>query len=154
MSTGSGTGTPISATPTITYTGALNTDLDKLRFEIGDTEQSAGILPSGANISDVTLAAILTAEGSVGAAAVRVCDAMARHWRRMANISVGSRREDLGSIADGWQKSADELRAKYGIGAAMFSASMQRDDGYHQMNEFDDGTGGEYADERIIFVRV
>lgn len=137
-----------------TFTGNLDTDLDKLRFDVGDNISGVGIQPDNSNVPDATMNALITAEGSWESAAVRVCETMARHWRRVANISVGSRREDLGSIADGWQKSADDLRAKYGIGARMFSTSLLRNDGYHINNEFDEDAAGEYSSDRVIFIKV
>ena len=38
------------------------------------------------------MSALIAAEGSRESATVRVCETMARHWRRVANISVGSAR--------------------------------------------------------------
>ena len=135
-----------------TYLGDLSTDLDKLRFEIGDNVQGQGILPNGDNVPDETLSALLVQQGSMGAAAVRVAEVMVAHWRRMANISVGARNEELGMIADGWQKTADQLRAKYGGGPSMMVGGFRRVDGYHDMNTYSDDTAGEYVDSQIIFI--
>jgi hypothetical protein len=138
-----------------TFTDDLSTDLARLRFAVGDNISGMGIQPDGSNVADATMNALIAAEGTWQLAAVRVCETMAQHWRRMANVTAGPINQQLGDRADGWQKSADDLRAKYGIGAAMFSVQMQRADGYHTYNEFDDGDlTGEYNPDHVIFIRV
>ena len=139
-----------------TYTGALDTDLDKLRFEIGDTVSGSGVLPDGTNIPDATLTAIITAEGSVGLAAARVCESMARHWARVASsIAVGARSE-TNKQAEMWRTMAQDLRLQYGGGgtqSGMFSVGMKRDDGYAEWNPVDTGIASEYS-ERTIFIQL
>lgn len=140
-----------------TYVGDLSTDLDKLRFEIGDTVSGAGVLPDGSNIPDATLNAVLTQEGSVGLAAARVCESLARAWTKIAaSISVGSRSESNQQVAN-WTAQAEQLRQQYGqragTAAGLFSVGMVRGDGYHEYNEVDTGVLSEYQ-ERTVFIQL
>lgn len=140
-----------------TYIGDLSTDLDKLRFEIGDTVSGTGVLPDGSNIPDATLNAVLTQEGSVGLAAARVCESLARAWAKIAaSISVGSRSESNQQVTN-WTEQANELRKQYGqrsgTTAGLFSIGMQRDDGYAEYNPVDTGIASEYQ-ERTIFIQL
>lgn len=140
-----------------TYTGALDTDLDKLRFELGDNVSGVGVLPDGSNIPDATLNAVLTQEGSVGLAAARICESLARAWSKIAaSISVGSRSES-NQQANNWLVQAKELRAVYGqrsgTAAGLFSVGMKRDDAYAEWNPIDTGIESEYQ-ERTIFIQL
>jgi hypothetical protein len=49
---------------TFTWTGALNTDLELVRFHVGDTDAA------GAWLSDETIEALLVTTGSVGGAVI------------------------------------------------------------------------------------
>ena len=139
-----------------TYTGDLTTDLDSLRFTIGDTVSGAGVLPDSTNIPDATLNAILTQEGSVGLAAARICESMARHWARMAeSVTVGARSETNKQAAT-WRQMGIDLREQYGGGgtqAGLFAVDMKRDDGYAEWNPVDVGVESEYS-ERVIFIQL
>lgn len=140
-----------------TYIGDLSTDLDKLRFEIGDTVSAAGVLPDGSNIPDATLNAVLTQEGSVGLAAARVCESLARAWAKIASSqSVGGRSEANNQVTN-WSNQAQELRRQFGqrsgTAAGMFSVGMKRDDGYAEWNPVDTGVASEWQ-ERTVFIQL
>lgn len=139
-----------------TYTGALDTDLDKLRFEIGDNVENAGVMPNGANIPDATMSAIITAEGSVGLAAARICESLARAWAKIAaSIAIGSRSESNQQSAN-WTAQAAQLRKQYGergTTSGLFSVGMQRDDAYHENNPNDTGVTSEYG-SRTVYVQL
>ena len=47
-----------------TYLGDLSTDLDKVRFNIGDTVASSGPKPASGNFTDAELGGLITSEGS------------------------------------------------------------------------------------------
>lgn len=97
-----------------TYTGNLDTDLDRVRFEIGDTVADAGVMPNGANIPDATINALIAREGSWGAAAAAACEALARHWSKIAaSQSVGGRSES-NQQAQNFRTMAQDLRAQHG----------------------------------------
>jgi hypothetical protein len=137
-----------------TYTGALDTNLDILRFEIGDTVSGAGVLPDGTNIPDATLNAVIAAEGSVGLAAARVCEALARHWTRVAaSQTVGSRSEANQQMAN-FRALAQDLRKRYGGDASGFVAAFGRDDGYHQQNEFTEEESDSEYESRTLYIRI
>lgn len=141
---------------TFLYDNTLITDLGRLRFEIGDIVSGAGVLPDSTNIPDETLNAILAQEGSVGLAAARICESMARHWARMAEgVTVGARSE-TNKQAAAWRQMGLDLREQYGGGgtqAGLFSVGMKREDGYAEWNPVDMGVESEYG-ERVIFIQL
>ena len=63
-----------------TYTGDLTTDLDSLRFMIGDTVSGAGGLPDSTNIPNATLNAIL-------ASVLKVVPHDVRHRERRGGVT-------------------------------------------------------------------
>lgn len=67
-----------------TYSTSLATDKDKVRFEIGDTDTTDQLL------SDEEIAAVLTAEGSVYAAASDCAEHLAAKFSRLADRTVGN----------------------------------------------------------------
>lgn len=99
-------------------TTSLITDIGKVRLEIGDADSATGMgkKPDGTNLTDDEIQYCLDQEGSVRLAAAKACELLARAWSNVANISVGGRSEGLGSVADGWMKRAQELRAQAGGG--------------------------------------
>lgn len=117
----------------MSFTYDVATNIGKIRLEIGDTTNGSGVKPDGTNLSDEELQVILTRETTVMGAAAAACELLARHWARVANIAVGSRREDLSTIADQWAKQARALREQYGNAAGAvtsFSTGLKRVDGY------------------------
>lgn len=115
------------------FTTDLATDIGLMRMELGDDVQGTGVKPDGRNLSDGECQVLLTREGSVMPAVAAACELLARLWARVANISVGSRREDLAAISDQWAKQAAKLREQYGAAAGSvtaFSVGVKRQDGY------------------------
>lgn len=113
--------------------------ISKVRLELGDTVEDAGVLPSGANLSDKEIQTYLDAYSddvtqTVGA----LCGVLSRHWAGAADIAVGPRRETLSQVSQRWA----EMEAKLNPGHASFAIGVQRDDGYADNA---DGTEGEYA---------
>lgn len=105
--------------------------ISKVRLEIGDTVEDDGVTPSGANLSDEELAVLLAREGGVLRAVAAACELLARQWARVANITVGPRREELGKVSEEWRKSAAEIREQYGFTAGRVTVSgLTRIDGY------------------------
>jgi hypothetical protein len=97
-----------------TYSESLDTDLARVRFAIGDTESGAGVLPTGSNIPDATLNALIAREGSWGAAAAAACESLARTWSKIAaSQSIGGRSESNQQVAN-FRQMAQDLRAQYG----------------------------------------
>ena len=117
------------------FTYDLSTDVGQVRLEIGDTNSGNGVKPDGTNLSDEEIQHLVTREGNAMRAAAACCEILARHWARVANIAVGSRREDLSTIADQWAKQAKSLREQYGNAAGAvtsFSIGPKRHDGYSE----------------------
>lgn len=97
----------------MTFTYALDSaDQDKqniarVRLEIGDTVPNAGVKPDNSNFADEELAIWLSDESDdITRAVGRACDVLSRLWTNVANLTVGPRKEDLGTIAAGWEKRA------------------------------------------------
>ena len=124
----------------LTYVGDLSTDLDKVRFHIGDTAASAGPLPSAGNFTDAELNGLISLAGSVNKAVSAAMAAISTRWSSYANITVGPRKEEYAAIADAWAKRQDAWDKKYGIRLASTASSgwVTRVDGYS-----DDITAGE-----------
>ena len=98
-----------------TYLGNLSTDLDKVRFHIGDTAASAGPLPSQVNFTDAELTGLLSTAGSVNKAVSAAMAGISARWASYANISVGPRKEDYATIAEAWSKRQAEWNAQHGV---------------------------------------
>ena len=91
----------------ISSTDATKLAISKVRLELGDNVANYGVKPDGSNFDDAELQYWITDEGGdITHAVGRACDALAKLWTNVANITVGPRREELGSVAAGWEKRA------------------------------------------------
>jgi hypothetical protein len=117
---------------TLTYVGDLSTDLDKVRFYIGDTATSSGPLPSAGNFTDAELNGLITTAGSVNKAVSAAMAAISARWASYANITVGPRKEEYAAIAEAWAKRQQEWNAQYGVKLASTAsvAYVTRIDGW------------------------
>lgn len=114
-----------------TYTDTLLTDRDRVRFEIGDITSGSGPRPDSTNFSDNEVSAIITAEGSWGAAAARLAEVLANSWATAAgSVSMADYREDYTARAEYWRKRAQDLRKQYGGGRSTSQTVFTRIDGY------------------------
>lgn len=95
------------------FTYDLATDIGMVRLELGDTAQP-GVKPDGGNLADEEIALWLGREGSVMRTVAAACEALSRSWAAVASISVGPRKEDLGSISKTWADRAASLRSQHG----------------------------------------
>jgi hypothetical protein len=106
-------------------------DISKIRLEIGDTISGDGVLPDRSNLSDEEISVISTREGGGMRAVAAVCELLSRHWARVANITVGPRKEELGKVSEQWLKIADDIREDFGFTSGRASTSaLTRVDGY------------------------
>jgi hypothetical protein len=131
MATGSGTGTP--AAGTFTYTDTLLTDRDKVRFEIGDVVSGSGPRPHSGytNFTDNEISAVVTREGSWGAAAAKLAEVLASEWTAAAgDVSMADYRENYTARAEYFRKRAQDLRTQYGGGVSVTQVAPTRVDGF------------------------
>lgn len=96
----------------------LELDIGQVRLEIGDSDETTGqgVKPDGTNFTDLEIQWFLDQEGSVRLAAAHACEALSRHWSKVANIQIGSRREEFAKIAENWRAQGKELRSQGGGG--------------------------------------
>lgn len=108
-------------------------NISRVRLEIGDTVSGSGVRPSNANLTDEEIGVWLAqASDNVYVAAAMACNALSRHWSTMTNLSVGSRSENFGDIAQKWLNMGKAIMAQYGGGGVAGSANFIRSDGYSE----------------------
>lgn len=145
------------------FSYVLSTDVGKVRLEIGDTTAGAGVRPDGTNLTDAEVEYFLAQEGSVGRAVARACEVLATLWAGVADLTVGPRREALGSVAQRYADRAQRLRRQHGgaeVGA--LAVGMIRQDGYQRATDPEasdevDETGGDPRGEymgQTIYIRT
>lgn len=98
----------------MSFTYFLQTDIGKMRLELGDTTPGVGITPTGANLTDEELQIWLDREGDLMRGVAAACEALSRAWTASATITVGPRTEAYGALAEQWANRARALRASYG----------------------------------------
>lgn len=125
---------------TFTYVGTLATDLDVIRFRVGDTVSGSGVRPSGGNFTDEEINGLLAIEGTVNTTVAALYERLAGEWSNYVDTSVGARDEKLSQIAARYQALAKQWRDEYGVGVetALSTGFVTRVDGYS-----DDVTSGE-----------
>lgn len=130
----------------MTFTYDTATDIGQVRLELGDEVSGNGVKPTGANLTDEELQVWLTREGSVMRAVAAACEALSRAWSRMASTTVGSRSEQLQSVAAQYAERAKTLRAQHGGGTSGVSTvSFKRTDGYATASGGTLDDGSDYA---------
>ena len=135
---------------TLTYVGDYSTDLDKVRFHIGDIVASGGPRPADANYTDEVLTPLITAAGSWERAVAMLLDNLAVEWTRHATIRVGPRSQDFSDVARGYRLQAKEWRNDHNILPGVIVAGVIRVDGYSDDVTSDDvDTVSEYARVKI-----
>jgi hypothetical protein len=84
-------------------------NISKVRLELGDTTQNAGVRPDDSNLADEEILLWLDEESNdVTRSVGRACAALSKMWTNVANITVGPRREELGKVAAEWAARAKE----------------------------------------------
>lgn len=116
----------------LTSTDEDELNISKVRLELGDTVLGVGVRPDNSNLTDAEIAIWLGDEDDhVMRTVARACEALARMWTNVSNITTGPRKEELGKVAGDWSKRAESLRTQYGgTSGSAFSASLTRTDGY------------------------
>lgn len=138
-----------------TFADDLSTDLAKTRFNIGDTSSGAGVLPGAANLTDATVGAAITAQGSVGAASVWLCKRIAARWAVIASQKSMGGRSEANTQVDNFLKLADSLAVEYGQASTeSFCIDSMRDDAYHDWNTLVEEDGSELTTDTVKYIRV
>lgn len=97
----------------------------KVRFELGDTEFQAGVLPDGDNFSDAEIDLYLAQNGNdVEEATTALMLVLSRRWSNLADVQVGPRRESLSQIAKAWQARATEMTSGQSFVTGMVRATL------------------------------
>lgn len=99
---------------TFTYVGDLSTSLDKVRFYIGDTDDSSGSKPDSSAFTDEELGGLITAEGTWQKAVAASFEVLAGLYSSYVDITEGPRSEKMGQTAERYAALAKEWRAKFG----------------------------------------
>lgn len=95
--------------------------VSKVRLELGDTTENAGVRPDGTNFSDEELLHWLGEESNdVMLSAARACDALARAWSIVGDETIGPRKYSLGAVAAKWERLADSLRSRNQSAAVVY----------------------------------
>jgi hypothetical protein len=110
-----------------TYSDALATDRDNVRFAIGDTTLNAGPKPADANYSDAEIAALVTREGNWQRAVAAVFENLADLWARHVSFNADGTQVAQSDIAKQYREAAVTWRRLHG---SCGSASTTRADGY------------------------
>jgi len=118
---------------TFTYLGTLATDLDKVRFYVGDTSNApeVGVRPGGINFTDEELGGLITAEGKWQRAVAATFEALAALFAQEvdertenASMSYSQKSKQYALLAKDW-------RDKHGHSTSAVTVySMTRVDGY------------------------
>jgi len=122
---------------TFTYDDDLTTNIDKVRFYVGDTQDDSGPRPDGRNFSDNEITFALTENGGgVTATVAGLFEVLESEWRAYA-ISEGSKVGDFDAkeVADGYGKQAEKWKKK-ALGTLAYankagSVQPARIDGYN-----------------------
>lgn len=102
---------------TFTYDPVLvDTDpVQRIRFELGDTEAGEGVLPGGKNLQDEEIEAVLGENGGDWAAAMAaLCRILSLRWARYVDTAAGRVKQEASQVS----KRYEELARKYEAMAA------------------------------------
>lgn len=124
---------------TFTYAGTLATDLDFIRFKIGDTVSGSGVKPNSGNFTDEEITGLLAIEGTKERTVAALYETLSIVWANYVDTRIGPRDEKLSQIAARYAAWAKQWRDEYGNGATILATGfVTRVDGYS-----DDITSGE-----------
>jgi hypothetical protein len=122
-----------------TYIGDLSTDLDIIRFEIGDTVEDAGIKPDNSNYSDEEINGILAIEGATGYTIARLYANIALLYAPFVDTKIGPRDEKLSQRGKMYALLAKQWREDYPpLGASMATGYLDFDFDQDEDNMDDD----------------
>ena len=128
-----------------TYAGTLTTNLDKIRFYLGDVTEDGGPRPSDGNFSDAEIAGLVTAEGTWQRAVAAGFERLAAEWRRYPTFKADGLSLNRSDIAKGFWEQAQDWRGKFGRTVSIKTAGQVKVDAYSDDITSDDvDTSGEF----------
>jgi hypothetical protein len=137
-----------------TYVGTLATDLDRVRFSLGDTVSGAGPRPADGNFTDAEIAGLIALEGSWQRAVGAGFERLAAEWTRYPNFSTDGLRVDRSDIAAGFQAQAAKWRKDFPRPVGVKVAGQITKDAYSDDVTSDAvDTSGDYAGHEFEYVR-
>ena len=119
-----------------TYSDALTTDRDKVRFRVGDTVQDEGPRPDKRNFSNNEITFVLSEESSqVNGAIAHIFEILAAEWSAFAlSEREGDVTVDAKEVAENYRMQATKWRQKPGGSAdderSVSLITITRDDAY------------------------
>ena len=96
------------------YAGSMSTDLDRVRFYLGDTEQGSGPKPNGENFSNDEVVGLITHEGDWRLAVAAGYETLAAMWAKNTSFSVVNGSFTRSDAAQRFLDLAEDWRNKYG----------------------------------------
>lgn len=136
---------------TFTYNplDGLDTNLARVRFYIGDTNEDTGPRPERGNFQDEEIKALVSLEGTWQRAVAACYETLAALWGPYADTRLGAYSEAASQKAKRFAALAEGWRSQYGYGtsAGIETVHLIRTDGYSQdiaAGEVE-GTEAEYA---------
>ena len=122
----------------MTFSYAINNDIGKVRLYTGDITEGSGVRADGTNFSDEELALLLSQEDDDWHRAVAaVCEILSLEWAKVADVTVGPRKESLSGVSKRYGALASAFRGQYGGGGegTAFVVGLIREDGYSEAQE-------------------
>jgi len=119
---------------TFTWVGDLSTDLDKVRFHIGDTDST------GYWLEDATITALLTSEASVGGAVIACLRYIVGQLSR-PDFKADWLTINHAEARKGYQSLLSEKRREFGYAAVSASSvvTYRRDSFQNSSVDYDEG---------------
>ena len=97
-----------------TYEPEHRGDLDRIRFQIGDTVLDSGPLPDDGNFFDEEIESILAAEGLWQRAVAACFERLAAAWRKYPNLEADQFGLSRSHISRGYAEDAERWRKQFG----------------------------------------
>ena len=98
-----------------TYSDAISTNRDKVRFWLQDTEDGKGPKPANGNFSDAELDGLITIEGRWELAVAAGFEILASAWQPETSFSVFNGSYSRSDAAKGYLALAQQWRDRYGL---------------------------------------
>jgi hypothetical protein len=116
----------------LTYNGTLTTDLDRVRFYLGDMVTNSGPKPADANFTDAELTGLISLEGSWDRAVAAGFETLAALWSKHVTFSADGMSASQSDVAKQFADSAAKWRLRTGSapGTSCGSSPSTRADGY------------------------